>query len=65
MPWNPGLFGKRLTHTNLWHSREKFLNCFMFEKFVRGFVLLLKAEVLMWIILLVIAGMIYLVGKFW
>ncbi len=37
----------------------------MFEKFVRGFVLLLKAEVLMWIILLVIAGMIYLVGKLW
>lgn len=37
----------------------------MFEKFVRGFVLLLKAEVLLWIILLVIAGMIYLVGKFW
>lgn len=37
----------------------------MFEKFVRGFVLLLKAEVLMWIILLVISGMIYLVGKFW
>lgn len=37
----------------------------MFEKFVRGFVLLLKAEVLMWIILLVIAGMIYLVSKLW
>lgn len=37
----------------------------MFEKFVRGFVLLLKAEVLMWIILLVIAGMIHLVGKLW
>ena len=35
----------------------------MLKRLVRGFAVLLKAEVLMWIILLALAGIIYIISQ--
>jgi hypothetical protein len=35
----------------------------MFKKFIRGFGIILKAEILMWIIFLMLAGVIHLVSQ--
>lgn len=37
----------------------------MFERFIRGFAIILKAELLMWIVLLLLSGFIYVISSIW